>query len=174
MILSDSDAIKRLSSPLNLINRLSARKTARSSAMNLFGMLSTEKKEVKTSFNIFDTNKLEPTKTETKTLQVISSDVHPTVDTLINNHESQVKLGLAHDSALEVLNRSVTMLSTKLDEVRADKLPSVITAASKVVESIRKERSEASKNAKDRDVHFHFYTPQQKSINDYEVIDITT
>ncbi len=97
-----------------------------------------------------------------------------TLDHLLENHESQIKLGLAHDKALDLLNRSVDALSAKLDDVKADKLPSVISAASKTVESIRKERNEASKSGKDREVHYHFYTPEQKSVSQYEIIDVAT
>ena len=65
------------------------------------------------------------------------------------------------------------MLALKLDEVKADKLPSVITAASKVVESIRRERMELNKSSKGKDVHYHFYNTEQRKISDYEVIEVS-
>ena len=49
----------------------------------------------------------------------------------------------------------------------------MISAASKTVESIRRERNENAKQGKDREVHYHFYTPEQKKVSDYEVIDVT-
>ena len=78
----------------------------------------------------------------------------------------------AHDNALSVLTDAVSELKLRLGEVKADKLPSVITATSKVVESIRRERNEAAKSGKDREVHYHFYVPQQKKLENFEVIDV--
>jgi len=181
MIINNSDVIKRLESPLNLINRLKS-SSSRSDAMNLFGVnrSSSPKIEaqkplaseaVKPSFNPFE-NKVTAIEVS-KPQSVTTEKDEPTIDNIINNHDAQIKLGLAHDNALELLNNSVAMLSTKLDDVKADKLPAVISAASKTVESIRRERNEVSKSGKDREVHYHFYTPQQKSISDYKIIDVT-
>jgi len=146
MIIKDEDAIKRLNSPLNLINKLKA--TRRGEAMSLFGIGSPKK-------------------------AAMAVQVKESLKDLIENSESQIKLKLVHDNALDLLHKATETLSTKLEDVRADKLPSVIAAASKTVESIRKERIEATKNDKDREVHYHFYTPQQNKIEDYDVIDVT-
>jgi hypothetical protein len=112
-----------------------------------------------------------PTKTELPQAKTIDTQT-PLLDELVENSESQIKLGLAHDHALDLLQRSVDILSAKLDDVKADKLPSVISAASKVVESIRKERLEVSKSGKDREVHYHFYTPEQRKMDSYEIIEV--
>lgn len=172
MIIKDEDALKRLMSPMNLMNRL--RRTdndnKRENAMSLFGIgrksVDVEvKKEEKAlvTFNPFKPILESPAEQEPTT----------TLDNILEDHESQVKLGLAHDNALRLLNSSVEMLQNKLDDIKADKLPSVISAASKTVESIRRERSEATKNGKDLQVHHHFYMPQQKSVADYNIIDVT-
>lgn len=188
MIINDEDALKRLSSPMNLINRLRRENgngnSSRKSAMSLFG-LDKNKIEIKkeSSFNPFQaapasseslavqSKETQPQPTSNLTAPPAGVQ-QPTLSNILENHESQIKLGLAHDNALALLNRSVDMLAAKLDDIRADKLPTVVSAASKVVEGIRKERSEAAKNQKDREVHYHFYTPQQKTISDYEVIDV--
>lgn len=183
MIINEKDAVARLSSPMNLMNRLADLKSkgnsSRSNAMSLF----IPSAKPAASFNPFENKKPVtlakeniPADIPASTPTNISDEERtgaPTLDHIIDNHDTQIKLGLAHDTALNLLNSSVSLLATKLDDVKADKLPSVIASASKVVESIRKERSEASKNAKDREVHYHFYTPQQKRIADYEVIDVT-
>jgi len=153
--------------------------SSRSNAMSLFIPSASQKP----SFNPFENKKPVtlakeniPADIPASTPTNISDEERtgaPTLDHIIDNHDTQIKLGLAHDTALNLLNSSVSLLATKLDDVKADKLPSVIASASKVVESIRKERSEASKNAKDREVHYHFYTPQQKRVADYEVIDVS-
>ena len=200
MIINDSDAIKRLSSPMNLINRLKET-SSRKSAMSLFGVgrsrevfidgttvssaitgvehlvenTSLKEKlieEVTVKFNPFSTKEESQTSLLPLSTSPLLSET-PLLETILGNSDSQIKLGLAHDRALELLNRSTNMLLEKLDDVSAAKLPSVISVASKTVESIRKERSEASKNNKDQSVHFHFYTPEQKKISDYEIIDVT-
>src|ERR1039458_144268 len=141
MIINDSDAVKRLSSPNNLMNKLKTINGSRKSAMSLFGVgrqtvtIAVSKphnEELEISFNPFQTKEplspLVPTTTATQVPQAIK------LDNLLENHESQIKLGLAHDHALDLLNKSVDMLASKLDDIKADKLPAVITAASKTVE----------------------------------------
>ena len=171
MIINDKEAARRLDSSMNLINKLrglSSTSPKKNAAMQLFGIgrVAPEKQiiEIKSEFNPFQPEPL---------VEIPSEPAELNLDTILVDHESQIKLGLAHDRALELLNLSTEMLLTKLDDVSASKLPSVISAASKTVESIRRERSEASKNNKDREVHFHFYTPEQKKISDYEIIDVT-
>lgn len=183
MIISNENAVKRLSSPINLINSL--REPKKNNSMSLFGVerVSQETKQVETlevitTFNPFETTTNIPLEStshpQNKTLQppVEATEPQPTIDKLLNNNESQIKLGLAHDNALELLTKSISLMKLKLDNIKPDKLPSVISATAKVVEGIRRERNEADKNDKDRDVHYHFYTPVQKRISDYEVIDV--
>ena len=162
MIISNKEAANRLDSPLNLINRLKnvTNLSKRNDAMQLF----TGPRQGSQQFNPFE-------KPQTPPVEVPEKE-EPSLDTILENSESQIKLGLSHDRSLDLLVRSVDLLATKLDDVKADRLPSVITAASKVVESIRRERSEASKNNKDREVHYHFYTPEQKKVSDFEVIEV--
>ena len=183
MIVNNNDAVARLASPMNLINRLrraNGNKSERSSAMSLFcGNGDKKPAEIQTiglvnpflSVRVKESVKIEALQTSPKTSpEILQSE---TLDNILENHESQIKLGLAHDEALKLLNNSIALLSTKLDDVKADRLPSVISAASKTVESIRRERNEVSKNGKDKEVHYHFYTPQQKTLSDYEIIDVT-
>ena len=162
MIISDKSAIEKLNSPKNLINSL--KNSSKNNAMSLFiGKSKDDKIEVKKEFfNPFIQVKKEEVKEEEES---------PRLDNLIENNETQVKLSLAHDEALKLVNNSISLLSSKLDDIRADKLPSVITAAGKIVESIRKERSESNKNGKSSEVHHHFYMPQQRKLEDYEVVE---
>lgn len=204
MIIKDEEALKRLNSPLNLINKLRSSSgnngnNGRKSAMSLFGIGRKKLEEVMPSVSVQvgttektggphpvnNTQSFNPFQAASVQL-AISSIAIPiaaaaekpqqasSLSNILENHESQIKLGLAHDNALELMNNSIKKLSEKLDEVKADKLPSVISAASKTVESIRRERNEAAKNEKDREVHYHFYTPSQHKIEDYgEVIEVT-
>lgn len=174
MIINNKEALNRLHSPMNLLNQLNSLKSNnRKNAMSLFvpekKVESVTRQEVKLTFNPFSESKVEEYK---EPVPSTHHEITPTLDNLIENSTEQVRLSLAHDAALGVLNSAVSLLAQKLEDVKADKLPSVITATSKVVESIRRERLESSKT-KDREVHYHFYTPEQKKISDYEVIDIT-
>ena len=102
----------------------------------------------------------------------VPQDKAATLDTIIQDPQSQIALGLAHNNSISLLNRSIDLLSEKLDDVLPSRLPSVIAVTAKVVESIRKERAEASKSNRDREVHYHFYTPQQRKLEEFEVIDV--
>jgi len=161
MIINNDEASKRLNSPLNLINRLRESKTnaKAKAAMSIF--IPPKREENKPSVFKADIQSIEPDINKAETL-----------DSILENSETQIKLGLAHDSALKLLNNSITRLSNNIEDVSPAKLPAAIMAASKVVESIRRERAEASKNNKDREVHYHFYTPEQKTIEQYEIIDV--
>jgi len=162
MIVNDKQAAARLASPMNLINKLRSTTSSkpRNAAMSLFIRPSVPEIK-KDSFNPFE-------KQPPSALIPQTSEPEPTkLDDILSNNEAQISLGLAHDKALKLLNNSVDMLSTKLDDIKTDKLPQVIAAASKVVESIRKERNES------KEVHYHFYTPEQKKVSDYEVIDVS-
>jgi hypothetical protein len=160
------------------IGRFTDKKASEDEPAKLEAKLETLSEEVTVTFNPFNkkeesqTSLLPQLRSSSLNLpqETPASDIK--LDNILDNTESKIRLGLAHDNALDLLNRSVEMLSAKLDDVRADRLPTVIAAASKTVESIRKERLEASKNEKDQEVHFHFYTPTQKPMSEFEVIDV--
>lgn len=192
MLINDEDALRRLNSPMNLINKmksLSSNNVKRKDAMGLFGIgrgvdvkvervEKSEEREVITSFNPFKTSTVPKAPTPFEALELIPSPPaqlvpQPTLETLLDKSDSQIKLGLAHDTALDLLTNSVNALALKLDEVRADRLPSVISAASKVVESIRKERAESARSGKDQETHYHFYVPEQRKVSDYEIIEVS-
>lgn len=179
MIIKDEDVLKRLTSPMNLMNQLRNRTDKKNDAMSLFGLRPDGKKEIRPSVDVSQKQEekalatFNPFQPLAPTTAPVKIDVPTTLDNILEDHESQVKLGLAHDNALRLLNSSVEMLQNKLDDIKADKLPSVISAASKTVESIRRERAESTRNGKDLQVHHHFYMPQQKSVADYNIIDVT-
>jgi hypothetical protein len=193
MILSDKAAAARLASPNNLMNRLSSLKSGdRKSAMSLFippkithettgvdiNAVTKQVEKVKTTFNPFneakELKKTEAPKQELTPAIPTQTNIPeaPPIEDLIENSESQIKLALAYKSASSLLNNSLAALTEKLDEVKAEKLPGVIAAASKVVEQIRRERIDLAKANKNQDVHYHFYTPQQKKLSEYKVIDV--
>ncbi len=163
MILSDEEVLKRLNSPMNLLNKLktlSNGATRRENAMDLF--IKPKHQEVIPQIPL-----AVPTPTNTQ-----EPDKPATLDSLIQNHESQIQLGLAHNNSIDLLNNSINLLRTKLDDVKAERLPSVILAASKTIESIRRERADAFKSNREREVHYHFYTPEQRKVEDFEIIEV--
>lgn len=178
MIINEKETEARLNSPINLINKLKSN-GSRKSAMSLFIRPSFAKPAA-----VAEQPKVEILKKEEELKAIVTfnpfeiakqsnkeSSPRVSIDDLIENNETQVRLAHAHDQALELLNNSVALLSTKLEDVKADKLPSVISAASKVVEGIRKERRELNESS-DREVHYHFYTPEQRKVSEYKVIDV--
>jgi hypothetical protein len=188
MIVSNDNAESRIHNPMNLINRMNdIRNKAnsannRNSAMSLFGVrrgsasspIAEPLKANETAITIPTfVNPFEKVE-ETVTEQVAISPVenHPRVEDLIDDSDNKVKLATAHNNALDLLNSAVKELKNNLENVGAAKLPGVITAASKVVESIRRERLEISKSGKDKEVHYHFYTPEVRKIEQYETIDV--
>lgn len=176
MIINDKSANERLNSPFNLMNKL--KNSSRKNAMSLFIPASPKKEQE----NHKETSSIIKEQTVRESFNPFSSESTgafkgeniPNLDNLIENNETQIKLTQAHDKALELLNNSVAILSAKLDDIRPDRLPQVIVASGKIVESIRRERNEARKNGTEKEVHYHFYTPKQKNISDYAVIDVTS
>src|SRR5665213_4086504 len=149
MIINETEAVRRLNSPMNLMNKLaelkqpSVKTIAKRDAMSLFGI----GRKTATDTEIHRVQDQDRDSQSIKSLQ--PSQPIESLDNILEDHDAQIKLGLAHDRALDLLNRSVAVLSEKLDEVKAERLPSVISAASKTVESIRRERLEASKHGEE-------------------------
>jgi hypothetical protein len=160
------------------MNKLKSMTNKPKNPMALFGV--GQKRESKPSHSSFEPAvvpapiekpKDEP-KEEPKIVSLVKEALEPKIDEILDDSEAKIKLSLAHDRAVELLTDSVAILINKLDDVKADKLPAVIMAASRTVESIRKERLESIKNQTNKEVHFHFYTPEQKSVEDYPVIEV--
>ena len=184
MLVSETEALTRLASPLNLINRLS-RSASRNSSMGLFGINNKQTPQTSSIHSSSSANQIQPaapvkqfiSETEAVTTASLqSTNINevktPTLDNLIDNADSRIKLEHTHNAALEVLTDAVEMMKLKLDDIKPDKLPSVIVATNKVVESIRRERLEINKNNGNKNVNIIFYTPIQKTVEQYEVIDV--
>lgn len=163
MLVNDSEVNKRLNNPLNLINRKIERTVK--SPMSLF-IRPTEGVPAQVPARITPEEK--PTEKPAENNSITA----PSASDLVTDVDDKVKLALAHDRSIDLLNSAVEKLHGKIDEISAAKLPSVIAAASKTIEFIRKERLEKEKNNKNSDVHFHFYCPEQKKLSDYEVIEV--
>lgn len=178
MLIKEEELNKRLNNPLNLINRMrNGMNPQRNSAMSLFIKPTEEKSSVDIVrvppvFNPFsnpataDSSALVPSDSE-------SIDT-PSSESIVKDMDDKVKLALAHDNALELLNSTLSQMKTKLPEMKASALSSVANSAAKVVESIRKERLAHAAANKDQDVHYHFYCPTQRKIEEYTVIEVNS
>ncbi len=176
MIIKDKDALARLHSPDNLLNRLSSASrgtSSRKGAMDLFGVASRN--------NTLMTNVIqadEPTISETNqelvppSAPARESPQVPTIDNLLENADTKIKLAQVHDLALTTLHSAITTMSIKLDDVKPEKLPAVIAAMGKTVNDIRREQNEAVRNKDGNRVNIIFYTPEQRKLTDYAVIDV--
>lgn len=190
MIISNDKADQRLHNPMNLMNRMGElRRDKKPNAMSLFGVArSSQPSQVESA-----TTQLSPSLTinpferhqeissvpssqsphpSFQATQATQTKETPSLDDLLEDGDTKIKLGHAHDQALETLTEAVMQLRMKLDDVPAAKLPAVITATSKVVESIRKERIEINKNNKEGSTVYNFYVPIQRRTEDFEVINV--
>lgn len=123
MILDAEDTNVRLESPLNLINRMKFLGTQKEKSLEIFGI-----KEDK--------------------LENESPLMPPSADKLILDLESKLKLGTAHDKAVDVLHDSVVMLHANLHNVdKIDKLSRIATDMGKVIANIDEIRQGRKTNA---------------------------
>jgi hypothetical protein len=179
MLINNDEAEKRLSNPMNLMNRMNSLSGAerKKNAMSLF-VPSFSKEEQKK--DLVSDSKQEPaefnpfTKPAVIIPEIVNDEASPSSEDLIDDVDTKIALQTAHDTSIKLLNDAVSMLALKLDNVKADKLPSVIASASKVVESIRKERTERNKDGKDKTTHLHFYCPEPRKIESYEIVEVAS
>lgn len=155
MIIPNDKAVERLNSPLNLINRLRKHETGVDS-LDIF----------KTPAVRPDIGNGEDSESDDKADSAIS------IDKLIRDADSQIQLASAHDKAVRLMNQAIDEMTLRVTEVKPEKLPAILTAASKLVTDLRREQLEAAKVSGQKAVHLHFYTPTQKTIDQYDVIEV--
>jgi Sec-independent protein translocase protein TatA len=56
--------------------------------------------------------------------------------------------------------------------MKADRIPGLVASLGKVITDIRKEQSERNKSSINENVHYHFYCPEPKKLEQYEVIEV--
>jgi hypothetical protein len=194
MLVNDKDIKDRLNNPLNLMNRLNRITGSKSHAMDLFTggrKINNTKLSFVNPFasqaNDKQVQSLEPAvnsvrhtddrqSNQISEAEILPAEEKPSIDNLVESANDRIGLALAHDESLKLLNRTISMMNMKLDDIKPEKLPAVILATSKTVESIRRERLEREKvnNGNDESIHFHFYVPKQKSLESYEIVNVTT
>jgi hypothetical protein len=162
MLLNDDDALGRINSPSNLLNKLNNIRNGNKNSSSLDIFINSKSKAI----NPFVSGDAKP---------VIHADENEiTIDHIMGDADADIKLATAHTSAIDVMNSALEEMKLQISSMKPEKLPAVITAAGKIVTDIRKERIESQKNRTNQNVHFHFYTPNQKSLNDYSVIEVNS
>lgn len=168
MLIDEAELEKRLNNPLNLLNRMRVGLVApeKKSGMDLF----IKKESIPNDTTIV---KIDKAPRAIIPLPPSANEV-PSSDDLIKDADAQIKLSIAHDNALDLLTSSINMLKSKVEnnDIKTSSIPSVMASASKVVSEIRKERLEREKNNKNENVHYHFYCPTQRKIDEYEIIEV--
>jgi len=183
MLVNDKDAKARLTSSGNLMNMLrNGLAPRRPNAMSIFAPAAPDNNSAIAVSPPRFVNPFRPSATPANPTPVLPSDedtkvvepevLPPTTDDLLSNADAQIKLARAHDRALNLIGRTLETIETKIDDMKPEKLPAVLSAAGRIVESIRKEKLEQTKDKRDRQVHFHFYEPARKEITEYETMEV--
>lgn len=180
MLIKDDDVSKRLNNPLNLINRMRVGLTPpKRNAMDLFtrkdGGVPANNPSV--SNGVTNGNSSLPATVIPASVVTTgnkATEQTPSSDDIIDDADGKIKLATAHNKALDLLNTSLDKLHSKVtnDQVKASSIPSIVASASKVITDIRKERVEREKNKPNENVHYHFYCPTQRKVEEYEVIEV--
>ncbi len=141
MILNDSEIEARLESPLNLINKLRSH-TSKTNAMNVFGVKDTQP----------DSSPVMP----------------PSVDDLIIDVESKIKLGGLNRKALDVLDVCLDELKVRLPEAsKPENLSRIASDMGKITASIRDSHRDTTNT-----VQVLVYAPQIIPRETFDVIDL--
>jgi len=181
MILSDDDLKKRMTNPMNLLNKPKGNiSSARENAMSLFIKPSLSKVEEKKDSSVpvpaltpaklispFESLKQEEIPAKESALEIGT-------DELIEDADARINLAAAHNNAIAVMNTAIGRVKNGIEDIDVRKLPGVITAMSRVVSEIQKTKLEHEKINKGTEVFHHFYMPEQKKIEAYEVIEVSS
>lgn len=187
MLINESDAATRLNSPLNLMNRLRRESVSSNKAKQSMSLFTGDRTESITKDNNFGRSQLHdfnpfPAPPQLTQSEVITPDAilesvataAPTpgqIDSLIDGLDIKLKQELIHRAAMQALESAVNSLNVRLPEIKhPEKLADVAGKMSKIVSDIRNDRKETG--GKNKTVHLHFYTPEQKKVADYNSIDV--
>lgn len=197
MLISENEAERRLNNPLNLITKMrDGLRPKQRSAMDLFirpvcAESLSNSNELKSQSGLV--SQVPPPESKSEQLSIpppafnpfpesqeqveVSIDsasvVIPSVGDLMGDIDADIALANTHNKALKLMSTAMDTLERKVEAVKADKLPAVISSLGKVVTDIRRERTEREKNGRGVEtVHYHFYCPNQRKIDEYKVIEV--
>mgnify|MGYP001582262192 CR=1 FL=1 len=194
MLISNNEAERRLNNPLNLITKMrEGLRPKQRSAMDLFirreeqaspnelksqsGLVSQvpppESKSEQLSIPPPAFNPFQESQEQVEVSIDSASVAIPSVGDLMGDIDADIALANTHNKALKLMSTAMDTLERKVEAVKADKLPAVISSLGKVVTDIRRERTEREKNGRGVEtVHYHFYCPTQRKVDEYKVIEV--
>lgn len=144
MLLDNDEVEARLSSPLNLMNRL--RSETKSKDLSIFGLPAAV-----------------PGKVQSPVLP-------PSADDLVDDLQSKIKLGAIHESALDLLASTLTELKGKLDSVKPEKLSTVAAEMNRIVNS-EFERRKQNSNV-NNGIQVIFYQPSLRQESEFGLVTV--
>jgi hypothetical protein len=175
MLINEKEAARRLNSPDNLMNRLRSlsttnRTASTTKAMGLFG-IGNKEGLVPTSSILPQSNQSNQSDSEGPQQPVMSQSSSPSLDDLVKNADSKLKIELAHTAALDTLVSTVNRLKDTVPSLESPvKLSQIAMNMSRIMTSLTEKKED--KAEEDKQVHYHFYMPEQNKMDDYKVIDV--
>jgi hypothetical protein len=136
--------------------------------MSLFGIGKATPASVKPEQKVVETQTIQP---EVMVIpEIVEANEGPNLDSLLDNANSKIKLELAHNEALDTLVDSVKQLRANLaTEEKPAKLADIASKMSRIVDQIRAERNKSSSG---KTVNIHLYNPTQRSIKEYQSVEV--
>lgn len=179
MLINDKEADKRLGSSQNLINKIKSVSPGKSKAMQLFGI---GRQTITSPFSSPSSSYIEkkadliqpvpPAATSTFTKQVTAEESEQSpLDDFVKNADDKIKMELIRSAATDALLTSVKQLAIQLPAMESpDKLANVASKMSRIINELE---SKDNRNKDGETVHYHFYMPEQRKIEQYEVIEVS-
>jgi uncharacterized iron-regulated protein len=178
MLLTDEEVEARVSSSGNLLNRLGlnidklAIRTVNRDAIRILAVPNELNNrnviDIPSLPAKSDSNQDSPQTAETQSIQT-STSKELSIDDLIEDYQTKVQVGHAYSKAVNVLNRSLDQLGTRLDEAESpNDLATIIDKVNRVVVGINKKHSEEDAIKP----QIIIFKPMMININDLNVVSI--
>lgn len=179
MLINEDDFQRRINNPMNLLNKKGDRKHG---ALSIFIKPSevVEEKKFTPAFPLLKEDKVETEAVNKESLENIQEAMAVVerkereirTDDILKDADANIRLAAVHSKALDIMHTAMHQLEEKMPEMKADKIPMIVSTLGKVITDIRKEQAERNKNQANENVHFHFYCPEPKKLDQYEVIEV--
>lgn len=173
MLIGKEEADKRLNSNGNLLNRLRSgdlKVSRRDRAMELFGIGRKEEKLTSSFINPFQPQGAIPVPVPSKTSFPESKPQIDPAEIPAEEVDTREKLERIQHEALNTLMLAIKETKDKIKDLHPAKAADVAAKMGKIVDAIRSDKNRAG--VKDKQVHLHFYTPEPRKIEEFEVIDV--
>lgn len=176
--ISDKDIEERVSSPQNLINRLSIHEISKQGKkegdvntppeiQKVIAQLANDKVEkageLAKAFNVSDA-----LVSNLKAGEIVHGQKSPALQEVIGKIKS--RRGDAESLAITNLMASLEPLKDLIPQIKSAKKLTSVAKDMAIIANHMADKSDAQNTG--ANVHLHLYGPKQKSVNDYEIIDV--